>query len=328
MERLGFELDWLDGDGIQGPELAATYARVQIRIGDSILTWTADRQANAMRDYLLVPLYPLAEWLASNWWTLRYESENPASRKRQGFRERHSLRTGREGYTLPRPRSGVMGHPHQDREHHRPAAEAGQRTRSPPADDKVGQHPRALRDVRGPHRSSAPPTCLARRCRHGSRRRLGRRAIRGRRRVPFLPSRSPSWMGPVRHRRPATRSGSRARRAAGRNLRRGGTGPRSERPRGGLSRDHGRARRGQRPSPSMPRDGLEGTRSRAGRPTSSPSRRGARLRTGCAKRSAPLPFRFGHGRSWPARWGRIPGCSKRCSGRQAGLPRCRSWTRW
>ena len=101
MDRFGFELDWLAGEGIQGPELAATYARFQIRIGDEVLTRVFDRGTNAVRDYLLVPLYPLAEWLASNWWCLRYESENPASRGRQPFRERHSLRMGREGYTLP-----------------------------------------------------------------------------------------------------------------------------------------------------------------------------------------------------------------------------------
>ena len=101
MERLVVELDWLDGEGIQGPELAATFARVQIRVGDSILTRAFDHETNAVRDFLLVPLYPLAEWLASNWWTLRYESESRAARGRHGFHGRHCLRAEREGYTLP-----------------------------------------------------------------------------------------------------------------------------------------------------------------------------------------------------------------------------------
>ena len=51
MDRFGFEIDWLEGDGIQGAELSATYARVQIRVGDEILTRAADREATAVRDY-------------------------------------------------------------------------------------------------------------------------------------------------------------------------------------------------------------------------------------------------------------------------------------
>ena len=102
MQRLQFELEWLDGSRIQGPELAATFARVQIRVGESILTRAFDHETNAVRDFLLVPLYPLAEWLASNWWILRYESENPASRSHHGFHGRHCLGAEREGYAFPR----------------------------------------------------------------------------------------------------------------------------------------------------------------------------------------------------------------------------------
>ena len=102
MQKLQFELEWLDGSRIQGPELAATVAWVQIRVGDSILTWAFDHETNAVRDFVLVPLYPLAEWLASNWWTLIHESENPASRSRRGFHGRHCLGAEREGYAFPR----------------------------------------------------------------------------------------------------------------------------------------------------------------------------------------------------------------------------------
>ena len=101
MERLVFELDWLDGDGTLGPELAATFARFQIRVGNDVLTRAIDRETNAVRDFLHVPLYPLAEWLASNWWALRYEPENPPKRGRPGFHDRHCLRAGREGYSFP-----------------------------------------------------------------------------------------------------------------------------------------------------------------------------------------------------------------------------------
>ena len=102
MQRLQFELEWLDGSRIQGPQLAATFARVQIRVGESILTRAFDHEKNAVRDFVLVPLYPLAEWLASNWWTLMHESENPASRGHRGFHGQHCLGAEREGYAFPR----------------------------------------------------------------------------------------------------------------------------------------------------------------------------------------------------------------------------------
>ena len=102
MQRLQFEIEWLDGSRIQGLELAATFARVQIRVGESILTRAFDHETNAVRDFVLVPLYPLAEWLASNWWTLIHESENPASRRHHGFHGRHCLGAEREGYAFPR----------------------------------------------------------------------------------------------------------------------------------------------------------------------------------------------------------------------------------
>ena len=102
MQKLQFEIEWLDGSQIQGPELAATFARVQIRVGESILTRAFDHETNAVRDFVLVPLYPLAEWIASNWWTLTNESENPASRRRHGFHGRHCLKAEREGYGFPR----------------------------------------------------------------------------------------------------------------------------------------------------------------------------------------------------------------------------------
>ena len=55
MERLVFEIEWLDGDGIRGPELAATFARFEVRVGDEVLTRAFDRESNAVRDHLLVP---------------------------------------------------------------------------------------------------------------------------------------------------------------------------------------------------------------------------------------------------------------------------------
>src|SRR5262249_37923755 len=47
-----------------------------------------------------LPLYPVAEWLVTNWWFLLYEVE-PRPRERDHYRTRHSLRFAGEGFALP-----------------------------------------------------------------------------------------------------------------------------------------------------------------------------------------------------------------------------------
>ena len=38
-----------------------------------------------MRDHIFVPLYPIAEWLASNWWFLAFEYENIVKKEHPAF---------------------------------------------------------------------------------------------------------------------------------------------------------------------------------------------------------------------------------------------------
>ena len=101
MPELSFDIDWVDADGINGPELSATWASLRIRTGDSIVTRVLDARAKTVREFVYVPLYPLAEWLATNWWFLTHEMENPAREGELDFHRRHALRTGREGYAYP-----------------------------------------------------------------------------------------------------------------------------------------------------------------------------------------------------------------------------------
>ena len=101
MPRLSFEFDWIDPEGVGGPELAATYASLQIRAGDSVITRILDNRAKTVRDFIYVPLYPLAEWLVTNWWFITHELQNPAKEGDPDFRRRHSLSTSREGYAFP-----------------------------------------------------------------------------------------------------------------------------------------------------------------------------------------------------------------------------------
>ena len=101
MTSLVFEFDWLDGEGMSGPELSATLASLTIRSGESVVTRVFDARAKTVRDFALVPLYPLAEWLVANWWFIASEIPNPANEHSQGFRRRHCLGVGRDGYAFP-----------------------------------------------------------------------------------------------------------------------------------------------------------------------------------------------------------------------------------
>ena len=101
MTDLEFTTDWQDGEGLRGAELAATFASLRISVHGQPLTQVLDQRARTVRDHIFVPLYPIAEWLASNWWFLVHEHENRVKREDSAFRHRHSLGASTDGYALP-----------------------------------------------------------------------------------------------------------------------------------------------------------------------------------------------------------------------------------
>lgn len=101
MTDLSFEFDWVDSEGIRGPELSATWAALKITARDSVITRIQDERAKTVRDFVYVPLYPLAEWLATSWWYLASEFQNPHRQTDRDFQRRHSLLANREGYAFP-----------------------------------------------------------------------------------------------------------------------------------------------------------------------------------------------------------------------------------
>ena len=101
MKKLRFEIDWVDAERINGPELSATWASLRICAGDSVITRVLDARAKTVRDFVYVPLYPLAEWLATNWWFLTQEINNPTKEGDPDFHRRHALSASREGYAFP-----------------------------------------------------------------------------------------------------------------------------------------------------------------------------------------------------------------------------------
>jgi hypothetical protein len=70
-ELRGFRIDveWDSAPGVATPEFAATWARLAIWIGSQSAT-TVEDSAGSYRRSVYTSVYPLAEWIAFNWWSL------------------------------------------------------------------------------------------------------------------------------------------------------------------------------------------------------------------------------------------------------------------
>jgi hypothetical protein len=101
MSEVRFDFEWADPLGAKGPELRATWARLAIWADDRCVSRVLDQNAKTIRDGVYVPLYPLAEWLATHWWNLLVEVPSPERLADPSYNERHSLRAARDGFALP-----------------------------------------------------------------------------------------------------------------------------------------------------------------------------------------------------------------------------------
>ena len=101
MNDLHLDFEWIDPNGAKGPELRATWAQLRIVVGNKVVSRVLDRNAKSVREHLFLPLYPLAEWIAYNWWALLNEPENPARQTTRTYLDRHNLHCAREGFYLP-----------------------------------------------------------------------------------------------------------------------------------------------------------------------------------------------------------------------------------
>lgn len=70
--ELAIEADW-ENSASGTPEEASTFAAVGIKYGSLWLTEAEDSFVNRIRQKVYLSAYPLAEWLAWNWWRLRWE---------------------------------------------------------------------------------------------------------------------------------------------------------------------------------------------------------------------------------------------------------------
>lgn len=101
MSTLELHFDWEDPGGAQGAELRATWARLEILVDGTAITRVIDHRVRSWRDYVVLPIYPLAEWLASHWWALWSEAEHCDMPNRAAFTGRHCIASAREGFALP-----------------------------------------------------------------------------------------------------------------------------------------------------------------------------------------------------------------------------------
>lgn len=106
-----FQLDfeWQDPGGAKGAELRATWASLSISIGGQSVTEAIDQRSRSVRGSIFLPLFPLAEWIADQWWFLQSEPENPDRSESMEFDRRHNLRWAREGFVLPSLRFVTRG---------------------------------------------------------------------------------------------------------------------------------------------------------------------------------------------------------------------------
>jgi hypothetical protein len=101
MSGLILNFEWIDPAEARGAELRATWARLEILLDEIVITRVIDFESRGVRSSVFLPLYPLAEWLATHWWFLFYEVETLGRSTSDQYDSRHDLRYGAEGFALP-----------------------------------------------------------------------------------------------------------------------------------------------------------------------------------------------------------------------------------
>ena len=98
--------DWLAAPDVRAPEIRATWARLSIFAGAECVTLVEDKESGSSRRSIFTSLYPLAEWIAFNWWFLRADTRPATALSRlparydalwSGYGERYRVRHGFRG---------------------------------------------------------------------------------------------------------------------------------------------------------------------------------------------------------------------------------------
>ncbi|WP_251922136.1 ImmA/IrrE family metallo-endopeptidase [Salinibacter ruber] len=103
MADLQFEFEWSDEVGYVTEQQEYTFADFAIYVGDDCVTEyvALEEEERRVREAIHLPLYPVAEWIAANWWNLLYESFTSGKTDEDDYAYRHNLRYARDGFALP-----------------------------------------------------------------------------------------------------------------------------------------------------------------------------------------------------------------------------------
>jgi hypothetical protein len=74
LDDFRIEWEWESAPSVRAPEHRATWARIEILVGQEHVTLVEDKDSTSSRRSIYCPLYPVAEWVAYNWWLLRANS--------------------------------------------------------------------------------------------------------------------------------------------------------------------------------------------------------------------------------------------------------------
>ena len=97
---MDFEITWIEGENTD-PLHAKTAAELKIVVDDNTLTSVCDKRSQTIRDKIRVPLYPLAEWFAFNWWRIHKETYPDSGPLSQELLLAHSMASVGGGFVWP-----------------------------------------------------------------------------------------------------------------------------------------------------------------------------------------------------------------------------------
>ncbi|MGH3622014.1 MAG: hypothetical protein ACRDQ5_09520, partial [Sciscionella sp.] len=104
-QAITYTIEWESAPGVRGDEHRATWARFEFWVEGECATQVEDKENGSARRSIYVSLYPLAEWIAFNWWLLSYD-----------YRSTWTVEKSRVRDTLYRQRVWSEIRPHRVRE--------------------------------------------------------------------------------------------------------------------------------------------------------------------------------------------------------------------